>query len=162
MDSWLPLHVITTIPNSALYSLPSKLFVWLPNSAQRILSTHWQFIKTTAIRYFFLPARQSPVIPSADLMLISTHSIRVTACVLLHEAGMDGTYIKLRLRWKSDCFEIYLRNTTRITTQHNSALSYDNNDILAAITNITSNILPVDPIDNLVLDFSFPDLIDDD
>ena len=112
--------------------------------------------------YRYVTKLTFPNIPSADLMLISTHSIRVTACVLLHEAGMDGTYIKLRLRWKSDCFEIYLRNTTRITTQHNSALSYDNNDILAAITNITSNILPVEPIDNLVLDFSFPDLLDED
>ena len=49
-----------------------------------------------------------PAFSSQELCLISTHSLRVTACVLLHEAGMDGTYIKLRLRWKSDCFEVYL------------------------------------------------------
>ena len=56
-----------------------------------------------------------PGITSEDLALFSTHSLRVTACNLLHEAGKDGSYIKLRLCWKSDCFEIYLRNTETIT-----------------------------------------------
>ena len=42
-----------------------------------------------------------PNIFDVELKLISTHSIRVTACVLLHEAGKDSTYIKLRLRWLS-------------------------------------------------------------
>jgi len=51
-----------------------------------------------------------------------THSIRIFACVLLHEAGKYGPYIKLRLRWLSNCFEIYLRNTDRITNQHNKLL----------------------------------------
>ena len=55
-----------------------------------------------------------PNITDAELSLISTHSLRVYACVLLHEAGKDGPYIKLRLRWLSDCFEVYLRNTVRI------------------------------------------------
>jgi hypothetical protein len=58
--------------------------------------------------------------------LISTHSIRVTACVLLAEAGKDGWYIKLRLRWLSNCYEIYLRNTDRIISQHNEAIAIAN------------------------------------
>ena len=56
------------------------------------------------------------------LKLISTHSIRVTAAVLLAEAGKDGIYIKLRLRWLSDCYMVYLRNTDIIMIQHNAAL----------------------------------------
>ena len=44
------------------------------------------------------------------------------ACVLLSESGKDGTYIKLRLRWLSNCFEIYLRNTDNIAVQHGNAL----------------------------------------
>ena len=56
------------------------------------------------------------------LKLISTHSLRVKACVLLAEAGKEGWYIKLRLRWLSDCFEVYIRNTKRITWQHVEAL----------------------------------------
>ena len=63
-----------------------------------------------------------PNTSDAELKLISTHSLRVTACVLLHEAGKGDSYIKLRLRWKSDCFEIYLRNTNAITVQHAMAL----------------------------------------
>ena len=44
------------------------------------------------------------------------------ACVLLSESGKDGSYIKLRLRWLSNCFEIYLRNTDTIAVQHGDAL----------------------------------------
>ena len=81
-----------------------------------------------------------PAVSDADLALVSTHSIRVTACVLLHEAGMDASYIKLRLRWKSNCFEVYLRNAPRIQAQHNEALSHANMALLQALTDITRNI----------------------
>jgi len=64
-----------------------------------------------------------PNISDEELKLISTHSIRVYACVLLHEAGKDGPYIKIRLRWLSNCFEVYLRNTDTIMFQHMDALS---------------------------------------
>ena len=63
-----------------------------------------------------------PNITDEELKLISTHSIRVTACCLLAEAGKDGWYIKLRLRWVSDCYEVYIRNTRRIAVAHNEAL----------------------------------------
>lgn len=72
--------------------------------------------------YRFVTRLVMPNITDEELNLISTHSIRVTACVLLHEAGKDGPYIKLRLRWLSNCFEIYLRNTETITAQHVAAL----------------------------------------
>ena len=70
-----------------------------------------------------------PGISAEDLKLYSTHSVRVTACVNLHEAGKDGTYIKLRIRWKSDCFEIYLRNTAAIRFQHAQAMALSNEEI---------------------------------
>jgi len=50
---------------------------------------------------------------------------------LLHEAGKDGSYIKLRCRWKSDCFEIYLRNTVKIRRQHAEALQVADNELVA-------------------------------
>ena len=103
-----------------------------------------------------------PTVSPSDLHLISTHSLSVTACVLLHEAGMDGSYIKLRLRWKSDCFELYLRNSTRITLRHNLALLDDNTDLLRAIKDITSNLLPVADMALLTLDVAAPDLDDED
>ena len=64
----------------------------------------------------------TPNISDTELKLISTHSIRVYACALLSKSGKDGTYIKLRLRWLSNCFEIYLRNTYNIVVQHGNAL----------------------------------------
>ena len=69
--------------------------------------------------YRFVMCLTRPSITEADLSLISTHLMRVYACVLLHEAGKDGPYIKLRLRWLSNCFEVYLRNTDKIRAQHN-------------------------------------------
>ena len=80
-----------------------------------------------------------PTISDAELKLYSCHSIRVKAAVLLSEAGKDGPYIKLRLRWLSDCFEVYLRNTHTICAQHNAALR-DVNDILLALALTESNI----------------------
>jgi hypothetical protein len=64
-----------------------------------------------------------PTITEEMLSAISTHSLRVTACVLLAEAGKPIYFIKLRLRWKSNCFEIYLRNTSRVALQHMQAIT---------------------------------------
>ena len=101
-----------------------------------------------------------PNISDAELKLISTHSIRVTACVLLHEAGKDGTYIKLRLRWLSDCFEIYCRNTETITAQHVEALDSVHQRMLAVAAQDTSqnDIVFVEGNINLRMD----DLEDED
>ena len=81
-----------------------------------------------------------PSISDADLRLFSCHSVRVLAAVLLHEAGKDGPYIKLRLRWLSDCFQIYLRNTTRICAQHTAALIEINEKILQALADFEATI----------------------
>jgi hypothetical protein len=84
-----------------------------------------QFLTGTDVTQYFCDIMRTvtPNISDAELSLISTHSIRVYACTLLHEAGKDGPYIKLRLRWLSNCFEVYLRNTDTITAQHTQALS---------------------------------------
>ena len=101
-----------------------------------------------------------PNISDEELKLISTHSIRVYACVLLSEAGKDGTYIKLRLRWLSECFNIYLRNTKTITAQHTDALSGMHKQMAALA------LATIDP-DNTVfangqIDIVMDDLEDDD
>ncbi|KAL7525503.1 hypothetical protein ACHAXR_001038, partial [Thalassiosira sp. AJA248-18] len=104
-----------------------------------------------------------PNISDEELSLISTHSIRVTACVLLHEAGKDGPYIKLRLRWLSNCFEIYLRNTNTITMQHGVALESAHQrmvDMIMDETDLTDveDIIFVDGS----LDMTMDDLEDED
>ena len=73
--------------------------------------------------YQFVMRLTCPNILDEELTLISTHSLRVYACVLLHEIGKDGPYIKPRLHWLSNCFEVYSRNINRICDQHNNALS---------------------------------------
>ena len=75
--------------------------------------------------YRWVTAKVFPQISKEDLKLISCHSIRVTAAVILHLAGKDPSYIKLRLRWLSDCFQGYLRNTKRTSAQHAAAVSED-------------------------------------
>lgn len=123
-----------------------------------------QYLTGTSITayYRYVTKLVFPAVSVADLHLISTHSLRVTACVLLHEAGMDGSYIKLRLRWKSDCFEMYLRNSNRITLRHNLAITEDTNVLLRAIADISSNLLPVIDMAHLTIDDSLPDLNDED
>ena len=81
--------------------------------------------------YRFVTQLVMPNISAAELKLISTHSIRVKACTLLHEAGKDAPYIKIRLRWLSDCFEVYLRNTDVIVQQHGEALRDSHRRMLA-------------------------------
>ena len=74
------------------------------------------------------------------LKLFSCHSLRVKEAVLLHETGKDTLYIKLRLRWLCNCFQVYLRNTKRVCEQHNAALEYVNTVILKALVLSEINI----------------------
>ena len=71
------------------------------------------------------------MIPDQELKLYSTHLLRVTAANLLHEAGKDGSYIKLRCRWKNDCYDIYLCNTAKIRQQHAEALQVADEGLIA-------------------------------
>lgn len=57
------------------------------------------------------------------LQLYSSHSIRVMACVLLHAMGKSTSFIKHRLRWKSDAFQEYLRHVPISAKHHNEALT---------------------------------------
>lgn len=59
----------------------------------------------------------------ADINLWSTHSIRVTAANLLYRQQLSDQYIMTRLRWKSDSFLVYLRNTIHSANAHSEAIS---------------------------------------
>ena len=72
-----------------------------------------------------------PMISEEELRLYSTHALYVTAANLLHEVGKDGSYIKLRCRWKSDCYEIYLHNSAKIRRQHAEALLLADEELIA-------------------------------
>ena len=53
----------------------------------------------------------------------STHSLRVTAANLLHRMQMSNSYIQKRLRWNSDRFLMYLRNTIHAADAHTKAIT---------------------------------------
>ena len=60
---------------------------------------------------------------SDELIRLTTHSIRVSACVLLHETNQTPDFIKARLRWRSDAYLMYLRNTPKLALLHTQAVS---------------------------------------
>jgi hypothetical protein len=49
----------------------------------------------------------------------SAHSLRVGACVLIHSLNMPAAQIKFILRWRSDAFMVYLRNTAILADSQN-------------------------------------------
>jgi hypothetical protein len=107
--------------------------------------------------YFREIARElDPDMSEEDILRFSAHSIRVLACVLLHEAGKDGPYIKLRLRWLSDAYLVYLRNTQVIGQQHADVMSHVNDQMRAlALTSVElPHIEERDDTNNISLDFT--------
>jgi hypothetical protein len=97
-----------------------------------------------------------PDIDAAALAAISSHSLRVTACVLLAEAGMPVYFIKLRLRWISDCFEVYIRNTLRMAKLHNVAITNKAPTALSS-ANLGPNLPSTDEGDEFLDDYELED-----
>ena len=64
-----------------------------------------------------------------EIMKWSSHSIRVTACNLLHRKRFSDSFIKNRLRWESDAFLVYLRNTIYAAEDHTKALELSSNNL---------------------------------
>ena len=60
---------------------------------------------------------------SAEISLYTSHSLRVWAAALLNHYGCMGPYIQIRLRWKSETFLSYLRNTHAIADKHSAVLA---------------------------------------
>ena len=58
-----------------------------------------------------------------ELQLWSTHSIRATAANLLYRKQLSDNYIMTRLRWISNAFLVYLRNTVHSADEHSKAVS---------------------------------------
>ena len=90
------------------------------NTGKRRLITASQvaiFLRHIAHKVFDIPTGHE------DLLAWSCHSIRVTAANLLHRARFSDSYIKNRLRWRSDTFLMYLRNTFYTADQHTKAIT---------------------------------------
>ena len=74
-----------------------------------------------------------PHMTQDELSYYSCHSFRVWAAVLLNEAGKGGDYIKIRLRWLSESYQIYLRDTINAADNHTKALRKDTDKIVFAL-----------------------------
>lgn len=72
----------------------------------------------------------------------SAHSIRVTACNLLHRQGFSDSYIQTRLRWRGNTWMEYLRNTLYSAQQHTKALSIPANNLPRLCHPTTGEELP--------------------
>ena len=75
-----------------------------------------------------------PTTPPDELTKYSAHSLRVWACVLLDEAGMNPAFIQKRLRWMGDSFKMYLRDTPTIQNKHVSALDSASAAVLSLLS----------------------------
>lgn len=86
---------------------------------RRLITAHQvaAFLRQVAHKVFDIPTDHK------DLRAWSCHSIRVTAANLLHRAKFSDSYIKNRLRWRSDTFLMYLRNTFYTADQHTNAVT---------------------------------------
>jgi hypothetical protein len=62
-----------------------------------------------------------PIKDQQALQMWLAHSLRVGACVILHSMGMSTTQLKCLLRWRSDAFMVYLRNTA-IPSNHQNEI----------------------------------------
>ena len=88
-----------------------------------------------------------PEMSEEDIQKISVHSGRVWALVLLDEAGMTPDFMKCRLRWESESYRLYLRDTSTIQQKHISALKNHSQEVMRLLgrnKNILPNIVPVD------------------
>ena len=76
-----------------------------------------------------------------ELKRYSAHSLRVWAWVLLDEAGKSPEYIKKRLRWLEDSFQMYLRDTSIIQHQHVKALRAASQEVLYLIAALPADVI---------------------
>ena len=82
-----------------------------------------------------------PDISKEELLLYSCHSLRVWACVELYEAGKSPDFIKKRLRWLSEAYRVYQRDTVKTNEQHNDALQESSQAVMDIIDSKTSEEL---------------------
>ena len=68
---------------------------------------------------------------------------------------MPVYFIKLRLRWISDCFEVYIRNTLRMVKMHNVAIT--NMPTALSSANLGPNLLSTDEDDEFLDDYELED-----
>jgi hypothetical protein len=83
-----------------------------------------------------------PDITPDELKRFSAHAIRVTAAVILQIAGKEKDFIQSRLRWASEAYQMYLRDTTILACRHIEASNKCN------VYEVSQENLDVDNVDD--------------
>ena len=97
--------------------LPLAAFTNKQGYSQYIDDFHvTQMLELLAKTFFYISQ-------TSDLARFTCHSIRVGACILLHETGQSPDFIKSRLKWCSDAYQMYLRNTPKLALLHTQAIN---------------------------------------
>ena len=101
-----------------------------------------RYITGTKIAKYFksVAAQVFPDITKTELGAYSAHMIRVSACVILQVADKEADFIKMRLRWESDSYRVYLRNTSLLAKRHLEASTETH---IYALTERNLNPLPI-------------------
>lgn len=86
------------------------------------------------------------------------HSIRVTAANILHRAKMSDSYIQTRLRWKSNTFLMYLRNTFYSADEHTRALDISNCNLPPLDTPDGLRYRPLERHEEIISSYNVPAL----
>ena len=58
-----------------------------------------------------------------DLSMWTSHSLRIGACIILHNAGFTDEQIQRLLRWHSRAFTEYLRNLAALAAKQTYAIN---------------------------------------
>ncbi len=109
------------------HNLDTPLCVFAKDNASDPL-----YLTGAKVKHFLHQAVKNvhPNISQDELKKFSAHSLRVWACVLLDQAGKSPSYIQQRLRWQSDSYRLYLRDTLHSSQAHCKALSKDTANII--------------------------------
>jgi hypothetical protein len=88
-----------------------------------------------------------PDLSEDKIKILSLHSGRVWALVLLDEAGMNPDFMNSRLRCMGESYRLYLHDTSILQQKHVDALKKDANNLLQLLGrnhDILPNIVPED------------------
>lgn len=137
----VPNAVISMIRRARALNQPDDL----PMAVYKSKSCKIKYLTARVItNYLRKIAREvHPTWPADEINRISAHSYRVWACILLHEAGKKGDYIKKRLRWLSEAYRVYLRDSEILASQHNHGnTNYTNliKQIMLTATSLPQNV----------------------
>ena len=90
-----------------------------------------RFITDTKVQHLLRTAAKTTmgISDEKEILKWSTHSIRVTAANLLHREKFSDSFIQNRLRWKSQSFLMYLRNTIYSASAHTKSLALSNSNL---------------------------------